>query len=149
MRAAAASTCRLVALLLLLGACTDHPAETLITLPPAPAQSDALACQADVGARTLGCDASIGGGVFAFAGAGGPRLQIIGGQGINVRLTSSNISESGLTSQEWRRASNIWGSFAVSPSRDRASERILEGRLLHTYVSKTTLATYWTGLKLR
>lgn len=92
MRAAAASTCRLVALSLLLGACTDQPTEPRITLPPAPAQSDALACQADVGSLTLGCDASIGGGVFAFAGAGGPRLQIIGGQGINVRLTSSNIS---------------------------------------------------------
>ncbi|WP_420128649.1 PKD domain-containing protein [Longimicrobium sp.] len=91
MRAAVAST-RLVLLSLLLAACTDQPTEPYITLPPAPAQSDALACNVDVRALKVGCDPSISGGVFAFAGAAGPRMQIIGGQGINVRLTSSNIS---------------------------------------------------------
>ncbi|HEX5869165.1 MAG TPA: hypothetical protein VFY65_02050, partial [Longimicrobium sp.] len=92
MRAAAASTRRLVLLPLLMAACTDQPTEPLLTLPPTPAQSDALTCQADVRALTLGCGAATEGGAFAFASGGGPRLQIIGGQGINVRLASSNLS---------------------------------------------------------
>ncbi|HST58932.1 MAG TPA: PKD domain-containing protein [Longimicrobium sp.] len=80
---------RLVLLPLLLAACTDQPTAPGIAPPGEAAQSDALTCEADVRAQSMGCDGSTSGGVMMLAN-GGARMQIIGGQGINVRLSSSN-----------------------------------------------------------
>lgn len=75
----------LVALLLLAG-CADHPAapEPLSPAPP-PDALQALTCSADVRGREMRC------------GEAGPSLgaasgSIIGGQGVNVRLTSRNVA---------------------------------------------------------
>lgn len=84
---AAAPHARWLVIPLLLAACTDQPRSPTLALPP-PAQSDALMCVADVEARELGCDPATDGGVLI---SGGARMQIIGGQGINVRLASSNV----------------------------------------------------------
>lgn len=71
-------------LLALTGACRDVPFATVPMSPSAPAERTAVRCSVDVAARTLGCGAR--------DGMDGSRGNImLGGQGVNVRLASSNV----------------------------------------------------------
>jgi hypothetical protein len=80
------------ALALLLGAgCVDRTATGPELLPPpdAPGRSAVLACRANVRAGTVEC-------ASPAPGAGGGSAVILGGQGINVRLRSTNPSYDGV-----------------------------------------------------
>jgi hypothetical protein len=88
-----ARTAAVPAALAVLAACSDglptHPAAPRTPVPPAPA---GIPCTADVRAGTLVCSGGTGGV------AGGLRAnRIIGGQGLNVTLTSSNVQYDSVT----------------------------------------------------
>ncbi|MBB4639511.1 PKD domain-containing protein [Longimicrobium terrae] len=69
---------------LLLAACADRVTGPVRSVPdPGTGRSSELECRVNVRARTLGCSQE--------GGAGGPRKAILGGQGVNVRLASSNL----------------------------------------------------------
>lgn len=83
------------ACVLVLSACSDGPSAgpTEPVLPaPTPAQDvQAVRCEADVGAETVVCDP------YAGPSASGAPRAILGGQGVNVRVTSSNVQYDSVT----------------------------------------------------
>ncbi|HEU0054678.1 MAG TPA: hypothetical protein VFQ39_15940 [Longimicrobium sp.] len=79
------------ALLLTLAACADRATAPDLAEPPAEAVA-ALQCTARVGAATVTCAPLDGGPSLSVSPGGGARRLIVGGQGVNVRLTSSNVA---------------------------------------------------------